>query len=130
MNKVIEIGNLTKDVELLKTNSGVSVAQFTIAVKRNYKNESGEYDSDFLNCVAWRTQADNLHKYCHKGDKIAIVGAVQTRSYDAQDGTKRYVTEIVADEIEFVNTKREAGGTADRKSTRLNSSHQIISYAV
>lgn len=107
MNKFIGIGNLTKDVELSQTNSGVSVAQFTIAVKRNYKNESGEYDSDFLNCVAWKAQAENASKYCHKGDKIAVVGAVQTRSYDAQDGSKRYVTEIVANEIEFLNTKKE-----------------------
>ena len=106
MNKTILIGNLSKDVELTTTPNGVSVARFTIAVQRRYTNEAGEREADFINCIAWRTTAENLHKYCKKGDKIAVVGAIQTRNYEAQDGTKRYITEVVADEIEFVNTKK------------------------
>ena len=118
MNKVLEIGNLTKDVDLITTTSGVSVAKFTIAVQRKYANQDGEREADFIDCVAWRTQAENLHKYCHKGDKIAVVGAIQTRSYDAQDGTKRYITEVVADEIEFISTKRKEA-PADEKQPEL-----------
>ncbi len=114
MNKVILIGNLSKDVEFTTTTNGVSVARFTIAVQRKYTNEAGEREADFINCVAWRNQAENLHKYCKKGDKIAVVGAIQVRSYEAQDGTKRYVTEIIADEVEFVNTKKaDAQDTAE-----------------
>ena len=106
MNKWYGIGNLTKDVELLMTTSGVYVAKFTIAVQRKYSNENGEKETDFINCIAWRKLAENLNKYCKKGDKIAVVGEIQIRSYDAKDGSKRYVTEIVADEIEFINTKK------------------------
>ena len=106
MNKVILIGNLSKDPELTTTANGVNVARFTIAVQRRYTNEAGEREADFINCVAWRTTAENLQKYCKKGDKVAVVGRIETRTYDAQDGTKRYVTEIVADEVEFVNTKK------------------------
>ena len=106
INKVFLIGNLSKDVDFTTTNNGTSVARFTIAVQRKYTNENGEREADFINCVAWRTTAENLNKYCKKGDKIAVVGAIQVRSYQAQDGTKRYATEVIADEIEFVNTKR------------------------
>ena len=118
MNKVILIGNLSKDIELTTTSSGLSVARFTIAVQRSYANENGEREADFINCVVWRNQAENLYKYCHKGDKIAVTGSIQTRSYDAQDGTKRYVTEVIADHIEFLNTKRnndEAPAPAEQK---------------
>lgn len=114
MNKVILVGNLTKDPELITTNNGTSVARFTLAVQRKYTNEQGEKEADFINCVVWRNQADNLYKYCHKGDKIGVVGAIQTRSYDGQDGTKKYATEVVADEIEFINTKKADSDGADK----------------
>lgn len=107
MNKWQGIGNLTKDVELTTTPSGVSVAKFTIAVSRRYSNADGQRETDFINCVAWRNTAENLAKYCHKGDKVAVAGAIQVRTYEAQDGTKRYVTEIVADEVEFISTKKD-----------------------
>ena len=107
MNKVILMGNLSKDVELTTTPNGVSVAKFTIAVQRRYSNADGQREADFINCVAWRSTAENLAKYCHKGDKVAVVGALQVRTYEAQDGTKRYVTEIVADEVEFISTKKD-----------------------
>lgn len=102
MNKVIISGNLVKDIEISKTPNDVSVARFTLAVQRKYSNENGEREADFLNCVAWRNQADNIAKYCKKGDKVGVVGTIQTRTYEAQDGTKRYVTEIIADEVEFI----------------------------
>lgn len=108
MNKVIIIGNLTKDPELAKTTNGAVVAKFTVAVTRRFTNADGERETDFINCVAWRATAENLCRYCNKGDKVAVVGALQIRTYEAQDGSKRYVTEVVADEVEFVSTKKSA----------------------
>ena len=112
MNKVILVGNLTKDPELTTTTNGVSVCRFTIAVSRRYVGASGERETDFINIVVWRGQAENCHKYLKKGSKCGVVGTLQTRSYDAQDGSKRYVTEVVADEVEFISTNRttEAAG--------------------
>jgi len=105
MNKCILIGNLTKDPEISTTSNGVSVCRFTLAVTRRYSNSEGERDTDFINIVAWRALADNCHKFIKKGSKVAVVGNIQSRSYDATDGTKRYVTEIVAEEVEFLNTR-------------------------
>ncbi len=107
MNKWQIIGNLTKDVELGETPSGVKVAKFTVAVSRPYTNADGVKVADFINCVAWRNTAENLAKFCKKGDKVAVSGAGQQRSYEAQDGTKRSITELVADEVEFVNIKKD-----------------------
>ena len=106
MNKVILVGNLTKDPELTTTQSGINVARFTIAVQRKFKNANDEYESDFINCVAWRSSAEFIHKYFNKGNKIGVVGSIQTRSYDAEDGIKRYVTEVVVEECEFVQSKK------------------------
>lgn len=114
MNKVILIGNLTKDPELATTNSGVSVCRFTLAVSRAYSNADGERETDFLNIIVWRGQADNCHKYLKKGSKCAVVGNIQTRSYDAQDGTKRYVTEIVAESVEFLNSRNSNSDGQDK----------------
>lgn len=113
MNKVILIGNLTKDPELTTTNSGISVCRFTLAVSRRFVGANGERETDFLNIVAWRSQAENCSKYLKKGSKCAVVGSLQTRSYDAQDGSKRYITEITADEVEFLATR--AGDGAEKK---------------
>lgn len=114
MNKCILIGNLTKDPEITTTSNGVSVCRFTLAVTRRFANSEGERDTDFINIVAWRALADNCHKFIKKGSKVAVVGNIQSRSYDATDGTKRYVTEIVAEEVEFLNT-RNADAAVDRK---------------
>lgn len=105
MNKCILIGNLTKDPEISTTSNGVSVCRFTLAVTRRYANSDGERDTDFINIVAWRALADNCHRFIKKGSKVAVVGNIQSRSYDAADGSKRYVTEIVAEEVEFLNTR-------------------------
>lgn len=104
MNKVILIGNLTKDPELSTTNSGINYCRFTLAIPKRFAS-NGERDAEFVNIVVWRVQADNCHKYLKKGSKACIVGSLQTRSYDAQDGSKRYVTEVVAEEVEFLSTK-------------------------
>ena len=108
MNKVILIGNLTKDPEITTTNNGVSVCRFTLAISRRFANAEGERETDFINIVVWRTLADNCHKFLKKGSKTAVVGNLQTRSYDANDGTKRYITEVVAEEVEFISTKSDA----------------------
>ena len=115
MNKVILIGNLTKDPELATTNSGVSFCRFSLAVSRNFANAEGERETDFLNIIVWRNQAENCHKYLKKGSKCAVVGSVQTRSYDAQDGSKRYVTEIVAETVEFLTSKSAGDDRFEKK---------------
>ena len=107
MNKVILIGRLTKDPEFTTTGSGISVCRFALAVERKFTNSDGEKEVDFLNIVAWRGLADNCNKYLRKGNKCGVVGSIQTRSYDAADGTKKYLTEIIAEEIEFLSSKTE-----------------------
>ena len=109
MNKVILIGNLTKDPELSTTNSGINYCRFTLAVPKRFAN-AGERDAEFINIVVWRVQADNCHKYLKKGSKACVIGSLQTRSYDAQDGSKRYVTEVVAEEVEFLSSKGPSSG--------------------
>ena len=105
MNKCILCGNLTKDVELSTTNSGVSVGRFTLAVARAYANQEGERETDFINIIVWRTTAENCAKFLKKGSKALVLGELHIRSYEAEDGSKRYATEVVADKVEFVGQK-------------------------
>lgn len=121
MNKVILIGNLTKDPELSTTNSGINYCRFTLAVPKRFSNQ-GERDAEFINIVVWRVQADNCHKYLKKGSKACVVGSLQTRSYDAQDGSKRYVTEVVAEEVEFLSTKNSTDNTSVNTSSDSDAS--------
>lgn len=118
MNKVILKGNLTKDVELQTTTNGVSVAKFTIAVQRKFANADGERETDFINCVAWRNTADFVSKYFNKGSQILVCGSMQTRTYDAQDGTKRYVTEVVVDEVHFCGSRQDGETKAKVEETQ------------
>jgi len=111
MNKAILVGNLTSDPERKTTPQGTSVTTFTVAVQRRYKNANGGYDADFINCVAWRGTADFVSKYFQKGSRIGVVGNIQTRSYDDKDGNRRYVTEVVADEVEFAGVKNSGSKT-------------------
>ncbi len=113
MNKVILIGRLTRDPELRMTQSGVASTNFSLAVQRNYTNQNGEREADFINCVAWRRQAENISKYCFKGSQVAVEGRIQTRNYDAEDGTKRYVTEVIADNVTFLGTKASSSPSAN-----------------
>lgn len=105
MNKVFLIGRLTRDPELRYTGSNVAVASFSLAVNRNFTNQAGERETDFINIVVWRKQAENVKNYLTQGSQVAIDGRIQTRSYDGEDGKKRYVTEVVADNVEFLGTK-------------------------
>ena len=103
MNKVILVGNLVRDPEYRTTGSGIPVCNFRIAVTRRFANQQGVRESDFIDCVAWRQQADFVHRFFGKGRKIGVIGSLQTRTYDAQDGSKRYVAEINAEHIESLD---------------------------
>jgi len=113
MNKAILIGNLTKDPELRTTPSGANVCTFSIAVNRRRANQNGEREADFFNIVAWRELGDVCAKYLAKGRKVCVEGEMQTRSYDDKNGAKRYVTEIKADNIEFLTPKGAAATSED-----------------
>ena len=110
MNRIVIMGNLTKDPELRQTGSGVSVCTFSVAASRRFKNSSGEREADFLNIVTWRGLADNCYRYLKKGNRVAVSGSIQTRSYEASDGSKRYAFEVVADDVEFINVRADQGG--------------------
>ena len=121
MNKAILVGRLTKDPELKTTGSGVSVCSFTLAINRRFKNAEGGYDADFINCVAWRQQAEFISKYFSKGRMVGICGSIQTRTYDREDGQRVYVTEVVADEVSFVDSKSQSEGTSTPAAANTNS---------
>ena len=113
MNKAILVGNLTRDPETRTTPSGVSCTTFTVACQRRFANQQGVREADFINCVAWRQTADFVARYFSKGSRIGVEGTIQTRSYDAQDGSKRYVTEVVVDNVEFVGSRNENSSRRD-----------------
>ena len=117
LNKVILMGNLTADPELKSTPSGVSVTSFSIGVARRLSKEQQQdpnaVKSDFINIVAWRNTAEFISRYFSKGKSIVVVGSLQTRSYTAQDGSKRYITEVVADEVTFGSGASDGGTKAD-----------------
>lgn len=106
MNRVWLIGNLTRDPELSETNSGISVCRISIAVNRR-RTGDGEPQTDFFNVTAWRGLADNVAKYCKKGNKIAVTGSIQIRQYEAQDGAKRTAVDVVAEDVEFLPPKQQ-----------------------
>ncbi len=110
MNKVILVGNLTRDPELSETPSGVAVCRFAIAVSRDYASSDGTRETDFFNITVWRGRAENCGKYLKKGNKVAIVGSLQNRSYEDKDGIKRNVTDVVANEVEFLTPRSAQGG--------------------
>jgi single-strand DNA-binding protein len=109
MNRVILIGNLTRDPELTETPNGVPVCRFSIAVSRDYANASGTRETDFFNITVWRGRAENCGKYLKKGNKVAVFGSIQNRSYEDKDGIKRNVTDIIANDVEFLTPKNAQG---------------------
>lgn len=123
MNKVILVGNLTRDPELTETPSGVAVCRFAIAVSRDYASSDGTRETDFFNITVWRGRAENCGKYLKKGNKVAIVGSLQTRSYEDKDGIKRNVTDVIANEVEFL-TPRNAQGDIDPDTTVVSSKRE------
>ena len=115
INKVILIGNLTKDPELSETSSGVAFCKFGIAVNRPFANADGDRETDFFNITTWRGQAETCAKYLAKGKILCVIGSIQNRSYEDKDGNKRTVTDIVASEIEFLSARSEDEEKPDKK---------------
>ena len=111
LNKVILIGHMTADPELKQTPSGLSVCSFSIGISRRYTKAGEQAQSDFINIVAWRTLAENCNKYLTKGSKVCVVGRLQNRTYEDKDGNKRYATDIVAEDVEFIS---RAGSGAEQ----------------
>lgn len=107
MNNVVLIGRMAKDVELRRTNSGKAVASFTLAVNKDFKNEQGGYDADFIDCVAFEQKAETISQYVHKGDKFGVVGQLATRSYETKEGKKVKVTEVKVEKFDFLESKKQ-----------------------
>lgn len=113
INNVILLGRLTATPEMRTTQSGLMQTRFTLAVNRPYTNENGERKADFINCVAWKKLAENITKYCTKGMQVAVEGRLQIRVYDASDGTKRYVTEVLVEDIHFLGKSEPKAGNKE-----------------
>ena len=111
MNKVILIGNICHNMEIRYTANNIAVLQNSIAVRNDFKNANGEYESEFVNIVVWKQTAEFLNKYASKGSKIAVEGRLTTRNYEKQDGTKGYITEVVAEKVELLESKKTSTET-------------------
>ena len=120
MNKVFLIGRLTRDPELRYTGNNTAVASFSLAVQRNFANQAGEREADFFNITVWRKQAENVKNYLSQGSQVAIEGRLQTRSYDDANGQKRYVTEVVADNVEFIGSRNSSNNSNNMNSSASN----------
>ncbi|OXT16068.1 single-stranded DNA-binding protein [Bacillus sp. OG2] len=110
INQVILVGRLTKDPELKITAGGISVVNVTMAVNRQFKNQKGEIEADFVQCTLWEKTAENTAQYCRKGSLVGMTGRIQTRSYENQEGKKLYLTEVVAESVRFLEPKRVSSG--------------------
>ena len=113
MNKVFLIGNLTRDPELTETASGVPVCHFAIAVNRNYSSQDGERQTDFFNCTAWRGLAESIARYAKKGKKVSVVGSIQMRNYEDNQGVKRTVVDVIVQDCEFLTPKNSSDSFDD-----------------
>lgn len=116
MNRVVLVGRLTKDPELRYTQSNKAVATFTVAVNRQYTNQNGEREADFINCVVWGKPAENVSRYMKKGGQVGVDGRMQTRNYQANDGTRRYVTEVVAESVQFLESRNSRDNSSNQES--------------
>lgn len=127
INNVVLVGRLTRKPELKHTPQGIAVATFSVAISRNYTTQSGERETDYINIVAWRRQAENIGQYLDKGSLVGIQGSIRTRNYDAQDGTRRYVTEVVADNVTFLDSRNS--NNANQTNNQLNHQNQAQQFA-
>ena len=124
LNRVALVGRLTRDPELRRTGSGKAVTSFNLAVERNFKSD--EQEADFINCVCWGKVAENTERYCSKGSMVSVDGRIQTRNYENNQGQKVYVTEVIADSVQFINTRKE-NQTAPQAP--VNSQAPVNNYA-
>lgn len=113
MNKVLLIGRITAKPELRYTGSNIPYTRFTVAVNRTFSNASGERETDFINCIVWRKQAENVCNYLNKGSQIAVEGRIQTGSFTDKDGNKRYTTDVACDNVQFLDTKSQSQSRAN-----------------
>jgi single-strand DNA-binding protein len=125
LNRVVLIGRLTKDPELRYTPNGVAVASFTLAVDRNYKNSQGEKETDFIPCVVFRQLAELCANYLAKGRLAAVDGRIQVRSYDGQDGQKRWVTEVLGENVRFLSPKDNNAGSSSAQNDFGSFAHEV-----
>lgn len=107
LNQIIIVGRLTSDLEITTTESGKKVASLTLAVQRPFKNTDGLYETDFIRCVLWNSIATSTYEYCHKGDLIGIKGRLQVNTYEDESGNKKYNTEVIAEKVTFLSSKKE-----------------------
>lgn len=107
LNQAILVGRLTKDVEIKELDNGKKVTSITLAIPRSFKNTEGEYETDFVECTLWNNIAENTAEYCKKGDIVGVKGRLQSSNYEKEDGTKIYKTEIIAEKITFLSSKKE-----------------------
>lgn len=120
MNKVILKGRIANDLELRTTGQeNISILNFRLAVNRDYKDKDGNYPADFINCSSFKNNADFINKYFNKGDEILVEGKIQNRNYEAQDGTKRYVTEVIIEHAEFTNGKKSEATITSNEETEV-----------
>ena len=107
LNQTVLVGRLVRDPELYETESGNKVTNITLAVPRSYKNSNGEYDTDYINCVLWKGIAESASEYCHKGDLLGIKGRIQTRTVELDDETRKNITEVVAEKVTYLSSKKD-----------------------
>ncbi|UOQ95499.1 single-stranded DNA-binding protein [Halobacillus shinanisalinarum] len=126
LNRVVLVGRLTKDPDLRYTPNGVAVANFTVAVNRPFSNNQGDRDADFINCVVWRRAAENLANFMNKGSLVGVDGRLQSRSFDNQEGKRVFVTEVVADSVQFLESKgsSQGGGNPQGSGFQPNQNQQ------
>ena len=106
LNQVVLVGRLTDDIEVISKENGKKVSSLVLAVQRTYKNTEGIYESDFIRCTLWNAVAASTSEYCHKGDIVGIKGRIQVNSYEDKDGTKKYSTEVIAEKVTFLSSKK------------------------
>lgn len=106
LNQVVLVGRLTDDLQVTKTENGKKVSSLVLAVQRTYKNSDGIYESDFIRCILWNSIASSTSEYCHKGDIVGIKGRIQTSNYEDKDGTRKYTTEVIAEKVTFLSSKK------------------------
>ena len=118
MNVCVLVGRLTRDVELRRTGNGTAVASFTIAVNRTYADASGEKQADFIPCVVWQTQAENMARYCSKGSQVAVEGSLQSRQYQDNNGNNRNIIELVCNRVQYLSTNNNQGQAQQTQQTQ------------
>ncbi len=127
LNRIQLIGRLTRDPELRYVSNGHPMAQFTVAVDRDFRNAAGERDTDFINCVAWRKLAEQVGQYCTRGRLVAVEGRLQVRSYETQEGARRRVTEVIGDRVWFLDSpKTDAGQSTDASTDASTEAHPDV----